>query len=54
MGSEKDSIRIRISSINGKTRDMSGWYFKINHGGGGEVSSKNVINEFIWDGPIKK
>ena len=50
----RDSIRIRIKSSDGKVRDMSGWYFKIDHGGGGEVSSKNVINEFFWDGPIKK
>jgi len=50
----RDSIRIRIKSSDGKIRDMSGWYFKISHGGGSEVSSKNAITEFIWDGPVKK
>ena len=50
----RDSIRIRIKSTNGKTRDMSGWYFEISHGGSSEVSTKKVITEFIWDGPIKK
>ena len=50
----RDSIRIRIKSSDGKVRDMSGWYFKISHGGGSAVSSKSAITEFIWDGPEKK
>ena len=50
----RDSIRIRVKSTNGKTRDMSGWYFEISHGGSSEASAKKVITEFIWDGPIKK
>ena len=27
--SKKDSVRIRVKSSNGKTRDMSGWFFSL-------------------------
>ena len=54
LGANKDSVRIRVSSINGKTRDMSGWYFKINLGGGGEVSNNKTMNNFIINGQIFK
>ena len=53
MGAEKDSIRIRISSINGKTRDMSGWYFKINLGSS-EISNKKIINNLNIHGQVFK
>ncbi len=53
MGAEKDSVRIRISSTNGKTRDMSGWYFKINLGSS-EVSNKKIISNLNIHGQVFK
>jgi len=38
----RDSVRIRIQSTDGKTVDMSGWYFSISHGGSQESNSEVV------------
>ena len=39
----RDSIRIRVKSIDEKTVDMSGWYFTINHSAGKIKSRTNSI-----------
>ena len=44
--SQKDSVRIRIKSTDGKTRDMSGWYFSITEKSGSispETHSSQII-----------
>ena len=38
----RDSIRIRVKSIDGKVKDMSGWYFTINHSIGKVRHTSNV------------
>ena len=46
----RDSIRIRVKSPDGKTVDMSGWYFTINHSAGKIASNSNklkIINRLI-------
>ena len=43
----RDSIRIRIQSIDGKTVDMSGWYFTISHGSS-EKSEQQIITTNHW------
>ena len=48
----RDSIRIRVKSIDGKTRDMSGWYFTISHGSSSK-SDKRIISNLKWTGEIK-
>jgi hypothetical protein len=39
----RDSIRIRVKSIDEKTVDMSGWYFTIKHSAGKIKSRTNSI-----------
>ena len=39
----RDSIRIRVKSSDGKTVDMSGWYFTINHSAGKIASKSNKL-----------
>ena len=48
----RDSIRIRVKSTDGKTRDMSGWYFTISHGSSSK-SDKRIISNLKWTGEIK-
>ena len=48
----RDSIRIRVKSTDGKTRDMSGWYFTISHGNSSK-SDKRIISDLKWTGEIK-
>jgi hypothetical protein len=38
----RDSIRIRVKSIDGKVKDMSGWYFSISHSSGKVRHTSNV------------
>ena len=42
----RDSIRIRVKSSDGKTVDMSGWYFTINHSAG-KIASKSYKLKII-------
>ena len=44
----RDSIRLRIKSPDGKTVDMSGWYFTINHSAGKIVTKNNKIKMNKW------
>ncbi|MFL3024602.1 MAG: hypothetical protein ACJZ1P_01890 [Candidatus Neomarinimicrobiota bacterium] len=45
----RDSIRLRVKSPDGKTVDMSGWYFTINHSAGKIVNNnKNNIKFIEW------
>jgi hypothetical protein len=44
----RDSIRLRVKSPDGKTVDMSGWYFTINHSAGKTSSNYNKINLIDW------
>ena len=39
----RDSIRIRVKSTDGKTRDMSGWYFTISHSSGKIQSVSEIV-----------
>jgi len=43
---QKDSVRIRIKSTDGKTRDMSGWYFSITEKSG-SISPETHSNQII-------
>ncbi len=43
----RDSVRIRIQSTDGKTVDMSGWYFTISHGGS-EKSERQIVTTNQW------
>ena len=44
----RDSIRIRVKSSDGKTIDMSGWYFTINHLAGKITSNSNKLKLIDW------
>ena len=44
----RDSIRIRVKSSDGKTIDMSGWYFTINHRAGKITSNSNKLKLIDW------
>ena len=44
----RDSIRIRVKSSDGKTIDMSGWYFTINHRAGKIASNSNKLKLIDW------
>ena len=44
----RDSIRIRVKSSDGKTIDMSGWYFTINHRAGKITSNSNKQKLIDW------
>ena len=44
----RDSIRLRVKSPDGKTIDMSGWYFTINHSAGKISSNNNKIKLIDW------
>ena len=45
----RDSIRLRVKSPDGKTVDMSGWYFTINHSAGKIANNnKNNIKLIEW------
>ena len=44
----RDSIRIRVKSSDGKTIDMSGWYFTINHRAGKITSNSNKLKLINW------
>jgi len=39
----RDSVRIRVKSTDGKTRDMSGWYFTISHSSGKIQSVSEIV-----------
>jgi len=39
----RDSVRIRVVSTDGKTRDMSGWYFTISHSSGKIQSVSEIV-----------
>jgi len=47
LSSPKDSLRIRVKSSDGKTRDMSGWYFSVIEKSGSIVSERNSSNIVI-------
>tara|TARA_B100000902_G_scaffold262524_1_gene248744 strand:+ start:1 stop:924 length:924 start_codon:yes stop_codon:yes gene_type:complete len=47
LSSPKDSLRIRVKSSDGKTRDMSGWYFSVTEKSGSIISERNSSNILI-------
>ena len=52
LSSTKDSLRIRVKSSDGKTRDMSGWYFSITEKSSSILSEQNastVLLKKIFD-----
>jgi len=48
----RDSVRIRVKSTDGKTRDMSGWYFTISHSSGKIQSVSEIVK--IRKNPYKQ
>ena len=52
LSSAKDSLRIRVKSSDGKTRDMSGWYFSVTEKSSSILSEQNastVLLKKIFD-----
>ena len=52
LSSAKDSLRIRVKSSDGKTRDMSGWYFSVTEKSSSILSEQNastVLLKQIFD-----
>ena len=47
LSSPKDSLRIRVKSSDGKTRDMSGWYFSVIEKSGSIISERNSSSILI-------
>ena len=49
----RDSIRLRVKSADGKTVDMSGWYFTINHSVG-KIANNNKNNRKLIEWSLKQ
>ena len=49
----RDSIRLRVKSPDGKTVDMSGWYFTINHSVG-KIANNNKNNRKLIEWSLKQ
>ena len=49
----RDSIRLRVKSPDGKTVDMSGWYFTINHSVG-KITNNNKNNRKLIEWSLKQ